>query len=249
MNRPGNWEETTRDAIARETEYRLATLDGHQQIAVLMQGAHQFADQNIDGIAQTLRQQSLTMLTVKNIACKPGCAFCCKFRISVLPIEALRIAQHVESEFSDEEKAGLRERVGAYIEQLNELHGMARVDTPIDCPFLGEEGRCTIYDVRPLACRMHHSQDRAACERALTDPSTEVPIIPDFAKATMPVARGLHRGSRAAGKFSDDLEFVPAIRIAIEEPDAEERWLKGEPVFAAAVDEEIRRLHDERPKR
>lgn len=242
MDRPGNWEETTRDTIAKETEYRLSTLDGHRQIGVLMQGAHQFADQNISGITEGLAQQSRFNLTVRNVACKPGCAFCCMFRISVLPLEALRIAQHVESEFDAEQRAKLTARIDAYAENLDQLHGQERVDTPLECPFLQEGGECGIYAVRPLACRMHHSLSREACEAALTDPKTVVPIVPDYIKATMPIARGLHRGSKGAGKYSNDLEFIPAMKIALEEPDAEVRWLAGESVFEAAVDEELQEL-------
>ena len=31
------------------------------------------------------------------------------------------------------------------------------------CPLLSREGRCTVYDIRPLACAAYHSLDREAC--------------------------------------------------------------------------------------
>ena len=31
------------------------------------------------------------------------------------------------------------------------------------CPLLSREGRCTVYDIRPLSCAAYHSLDRKAC--------------------------------------------------------------------------------------
>ena len=31
------------------------------------------------------------------------------------------------------------------------------------CPLLSQKGRCTVYDIRPLACAAYHSLDRQAC--------------------------------------------------------------------------------------
>ena len=31
------------------------------------------------------------------------------------------------------------------------------------CPLLSKEGRCTVYDIRPVTCAAYHSLDRAAC--------------------------------------------------------------------------------------
>ena len=31
------------------------------------------------------------------------------------------------------------------------------------CPLLSKDGRCTVYDIRPLACAAYHSLDRDAC--------------------------------------------------------------------------------------
>jgi hypothetical protein len=37
---------------------------------------------------------------------------------------------------------------------------------------------------------------------------------------------------QANGLDATDLEFTAAVRVAMEHPDACERWLAGEPVFA-----------------
>jgi Fe-S-cluster containining protein len=40
--------------------------------------------------------------------------------------------------------------------QRQKVQTVARY-TGVACTFLGAEGECTIYDVRPLTCRTHHS--------------------------------------------------------------------------------------------
>ena len=79
---------------------------------------------------------------------------------------------------------------------------------------------------------MHHSLSREACE----DPVSPVPVVEDFVNATVPVMEGIFEGSAKAGTVPDELEYVPAMIVALEQEDAEERWLAGEQVFAGAVD-------------
>jgi Fe-S-cluster containining protein len=118
------------------------------------------------------------------------------------------------------------------------------------CPFLGEGQQCSIYGVRPLACRMHHSLSREACE----DPNSPVPVIDDYVQATVPVMEGIYNGTQEAGAESEELEFAPAMVVALEQDDAESRWLAGEEVFTGAVDLYLRQyvanlmLDNERPE-
>lgn len=68
-------------------------------------------------------------------ACKSGCSGCCHYNVSVFPIEARYIEQW----------AG-KKRLPQSLPP-EDFHG-----TP--CAFL-EEGRCSIYEHRPMACRKH----------------------------------------------------------------------------------------------
>jgi Fe-S-cluster containining protein len=66
------------------------------------------------------------------ITCQPGCSSCCVDGLLVLPVEAAAIAHHVR-------KRGL-------------VH---RRDTNDACVFLDDDGRCGVYEARPLLCRTH----------------------------------------------------------------------------------------------
>ena len=68
------------------------------------------------------------------------------------------------------------------------------------------------------------------------DPAAPIPVIGEYVNATIPVMEGVHRGCDEAETRSGELEFIPAVRIALEEDRVEERWLAGEDVFDGAVD-------------
>jgi hypothetical protein len=54
-----------------------------------------------------------------------------------------------------------------------------------------------------------------------------------FQRTTFAAAeKGLQAAMQANGLDAADLEFTAAIRVAMENQDACERWLAGEPVFA-----------------
>lgn len=65
------------------------------------------------------------------IACRPGCNSCCVSNITVWRIEHDRIRQFVESENPE---PGRR--------------------SESECPFLNDDGLCSIYPVRPVVCRL-----------------------------------------------------------------------------------------------
>ncbi|MFC5742933.1 YkgJ family cysteine cluster protein [Dyella tabacisoli] len=68
-------------------------------------------------------------------ACKAGCDACCHYNVSLFPIEA-RYIEHF---------AGHKQRGDPLPAQ--DFHGQP-------CPFL-KEGRCGIYNARPISCRLH----------------------------------------------------------------------------------------------
>lgn len=75
-------------------------------------------------------------------ACRPGCSACCHYNVSVYPLEARLIASWTG-------RARLREPLPA-----QDFHGQP-------CPFL-ENGRCGIYEYRPMACRKHVALTKTA---------------------------------------------------------------------------------------
>ena len=93
---------------------------------------------------------------------------------------------------------------------------------------------CIAHAARPASCRGFNSRDVQACEKSLRQRDVQIPVYKlqyqIFAEAHL----GLRQGLADAGLPSPHLELTAALRIALETPNAAERWLAGEPVFRAA---------------
>lgn len=85
--------------------------------------------------------------------CRAGCAGCCHIDVKIHPVEAHYIASNTGK-------------------RLRAVPGPARSFHGSPCVFL-KDGRCMIYEVRPLVCRTHLAMTRTAfwCqpERSLTE--------------------------------------------------------------------------------
>ena len=173
------------------------------------------------------------------VACAAGCAFCCHGKVVATAPEVLRVAAHLEASLEVEALAAMRARIAAAAARTRGMTRAERAALRAPCPLL-EEGRCSVYAVRPLACAGWISLDAAACERAFETSlaTAEVPIHPaPHAIATATVA-GLTLGLGDAGTDGAWLELVDGLSIALGEPGAGAAWLAGDPVFAPAPDAE-----------
>lgn len=82
--------------------------------------------------------------------CGTGCSHCCHMAVAIVDTEAQIIAAHIN-------KAAIRQPKRANpIIAMKHHNTMMQTFTEKPCSFL-EEGRCSIYEVRPIACRGHHS--------------------------------------------------------------------------------------------
>ena len=88
-------------------------------------------------------------------ACQAGCAHCCHLRVEATDPEVLHIAQHLQTLPSADQAATLL--------RLQQHGAEASAGTTRQpCSFLVHD-RCTIYSVRPAACRKAHSLSAAHC--------------------------------------------------------------------------------------
>lgn len=94
-------------------------------------------------------------------ACRDQCSACCHLFVSTPPGVARLIAQHIRETFDADAQAILLDRIktaAAEIEQAN-----STTDVRVRCPLLGDDERCTIYEVRPLSCHAFTSSDASLC--------------------------------------------------------------------------------------
>jgi Fe-S-cluster containining protein len=157
-------------------------------------------------------------------ACAPQCFFCCFLWTDVMPLEVLRIADHLLRTASPDDLAEVRRRLR---ERLSAPLG----DRP--CGLLTAEGRCAVYPIRPMTCRGFHSFSKSACQASL-EGRTSGPTAALDEPLHMLVAamqEGIERGLAEHGFESGWVELNEALLHALDLPTPLISWLSREPIF------------------
>jgi len=132
-----SFETRLKDELARLSRPRETDEAQHSWLTILLDAYHILTT----GTALALTDEETRRGAP--LACGAGCAACClRPEVPVSQLELLGIWWYVMEKLPQEERLRLNERL---------LHHR-EVRT---CPFL-EETRCTIYPMRPLACRFLH---------------------------------------------------------------------------------------------
>ena len=165
------------------------------------------------------------------LACKKGCSHCCSRPVSTSAPMVLRIASLLRRNLGEEEFAKVLARVALLDEKTHGLPFSLSSRPPTPCALLVEDA-CSIHSIRPFVCRAWNSTDEDVCRRALLVQGLEMRI--DLFQRTVysGAEKGMHAALRARGLDPVDLELTASLRVAMENPDAADRWLAGEPVFA-----------------
>jgi len=169
------------------------------------------------------------------VACRAGCSWCCTTTlVATSAPEILRIADALRQRMAPPELARLIERLNHRANRIAEMPEERRPHARIPCALLIDH-RCSVYEVRPLACKGWTSSSAEACEASYRS-GWERPI-PNGARRlgiSVSVRQGVRQALDQGGLDGAKLDLTVALRIALSEPDAAERWLAGEPIFAQA---------------
>ena len=168
------------------------------------------------------------------LACREGCAWCCYKTVGTVAPEVLRIAGHLRQTLTPEQLRTTQARIKALMDQRRALRSGRRSHARLPCALLVED-RCSVYPVRPLTCRGFNSSDARQCERSLEPGS--LAVVPSYApqqRLYTFVLDGMRAGLSELHLDGELLELTAALDIALTVPNAAERWLAGEKVFAPA---------------
>jgi hypothetical protein len=128
--------------------------------------------------------------------------------------EFLRILDHVRSTFSADAMSALGARARRYASQIEGRSFDDPTDESVPCPLL-VDGRCSVYEIRPLVCRGYNSTNVDACRRAHENADELVPIFSVIKDVTDGATVGAAQQLTTAG-FNDSLvDLGSALNVAL----------------------------------
>ncbi|HLO97917.1 MAG TPA: hypothetical protein VK171_04915, partial [Fimbriimonas sp.] len=118
------------------------------------------------------------------------------------------------------------------------------------CP-LNVDSLCIGYPARPMTCMGHHSLDVQDCIDDMNDPEGEPKIRKSSDRHGMMQFHHvvLTKSLRAIGCDATELEYIPALRIALEDNEAGTKYANGEANFSEADMADVRQAQTEDPYR
>ena len=174
------------------------------------------------------------------VACRSGCTYCCMVPVAASAPEVLAIAAFVRDRFDGEQRVALDHRVEANISATEGLDMSRRDRVRLDCPFL-EAGKCTVYEVRPIACRGYSSYHVEDCREDFEHPGTGVEGHTNGLRELVygAIREGLAIACKSASVEYRLLELVRAYKIASKDLTLAETWRGRPEAFEAATGESV----------
>lgn len=209
--------ETTRETQRKAGAKILGeTRPGFVELAV---SAHSYADELMERAAEWF---------FPPLACAEGCNYCCHIPVNVSIAEVVAIMDYVEGNFSPARRAEIKERIDQRCSQLETVGDRNSVN--IRCPLLDDSGACSVYPVRPLACRGFNSTDLEACRLRFEQPGKSVssPAFGYNVYAAIGVAQGVQLSLKDAGHDPVQLDLIKALEMFWDDPSGVlEEWREG----------------------
>lgn len=181
------------------------------------------------------------------VACKAGCGHCCHQIVGISVPEALAIFAHLQRSRSAAELEELKSRVEALHERARGLPAAERFTPELPCAFL-QDGSCSIYELRPFACRGANSLDASDCERRLRDPGARAEFLEkghggrayaEPVRAFRAVSTGLQLALSELYRLDPrGLDLLAAMHVLFESgASLGDAWVAGEQPFGQALRE------------
>ncbi len=166
------------------------------------------------------------------VACRSGCASCCRVPVDVQAHEVLYAADHLLTRFGPADLEAAVARLAAHRARVAAFAPGERDSSRQPCPLLKDEA-CSIYAGRPQPCRAHHTSDAAVCAAHLADPSVKITdvYIPALRARMFAVMLGVDEAIEAAGYDERAYDFGSALHEALTNPLCLDAWLRHQPAF------------------
>ncbi|MGS1000151.1 YkgJ family cysteine cluster protein [Burkholderia glumae] len=171
-----------------------------------------------------------------HIDCQSGCSYCCYYHVMVTPAEAIALAAHIET-LPAHEREPITARLMRTAEHVAPLSQAEYIRTNIPCAFL-DAGHCTVYSMRPFACRGFQSMSVKRCKDAFDDPYDDRPHTPDPVREFVKTGyvEAMHASQRLEGCEAATYEMHGAVASALHDSQAIARWRTDQVTFPEVRD-------------
>lgn len=163
-----------------------------------------------------------------SVACKSGCFYCCHLKVDVLPQDIFPIVDYMRKNFSPEKQEAVIQKARENWKKIEPMTLKEHFAANLPCPLL-ENGTCSVYSVRPAACRIDHSRSVESCKKSYENPhlpEEELPndYIPQIRMAQSLAWDGIKAALQAHGYDSNAYDLNGALVEAYTNPKSEKRW-------------------------
>jgi Fe-S-cluster containining protein len=137
-------------------------------------------------------------------ACRTGCSHCCRIPVTISLVEA-QLLSRASSRVPSAPRRSIRVTAESSMEALAAQERQLQAGPLAPCPFL-RAGRCSVYKLRPIACRtlLNLDDDDLLCRHA-EGASADVP----YSDATKLKAFALM--AQPGTQYADIREFFPGV--------------------------------------
>jgi len=170
-------------------------------------------------------------------ACKKGCWYCCTHIVTATVPEIVHVANYVRANWTTEQIADLRARIAKHKQATQPVRdGAADAAKPRhSCPLL-QDGSCSVWTERPLVCRGWNSVNVEECIKKYESPEAGIReralahqvAVTDFTR------QGFEEGLQASKLNGKICDLAYGLEIALDHPDAMDRYLAGDDLFEPA---------------
>ena len=123
-----------------------------------MKSQYEAIDKLIESFVQRCRQSNV------NIDCKKGCEFCCHQPVFANIQELLYILSYIKNKFTESDIDRVKNMAFEKMRKIDTTSVKELMKHSHACPLL-KDGSCSVYPVRPMACRIYLSSDVNSCIR------------------------------------------------------------------------------------
>jgi Fe-S-cluster containining protein len=162
--------------------------------------------------------------------CSVGCNFCCRTtRVHITPPEVLLIAEYLRAACTREELDTIRDRIAHTAHQVSTMSEEEQTRARIPCVLLTQDGKCSVYEVRPIRCRAWCSLTKERCREGFdTGSPTTTTQIDAYAYAMgIAVSEGLEYAVKHAGLDGEQVELHNSLLRALSTENSAELWIQG----------------------